>query len=1140
MRYLRILNSAVLETGLMHGFCAYNEMLYGVTWDHPAKLAKIDPTDLTCEVTSLESGIGTDIKPAKGYLWAITYWHTGAYLYRIDPTDLSYTLFRWSGIDYPHSIIYDNNNTLYIGGDSGGILKVDISDVNNPVVLRITTGHYMHHVMVWCEQTQKLAFLGINQPYTTWDSIYTSRKYLFIYDPSTGTITTTEVDYSCTDDGAVVDKYAYFAVESIPTKPPWPRTIYKIDTTTGVVTSLELDETILSPFGDGVYYDGEKLLVSYRASGARNGTLVTFNPDFTEVEYFSTEYEGHDLAPDEIVQIGNLYFGTSMHETVKRVFSFLFFDKACSEYKTQSECEAFGCYWWLSDGKCHSVPEMLCEDYLTQAECEAAGCYWYRDSDGVFRCHHDPEKPPCSSYTDSHECYIKGCYWWGGACHEMPLECAALTDRDDCINAGCYWYKDPDGVYRCHEEAPPSCNIFDNQADCEAAGCRWYNNACHEEAPECPDYDNRAECEAAGCYWYQDEDDAYRCHSTVPCSYLMTQAECEAAGCYWWSDGTCHSEPEPLIPTAYIDSIYSNPSYEGDEATFIGHGYDPDGTIIAYEWASDIAGFLSDKSAFAKDNLPVGEHTISFKVQDNDGNWSEPVTEILVIEEVPECSYWTTKEDCEAHGCFWWADACHPAPEPTPPIAVIDSINPNPATEGEAVSSEGHGITEGSILEYEWTSDIVGVLSNYSTFSKDDLPVGTHAISFRVRDNLYGWSEPATDTLIIEEAPECADWMTKADCEAAGCYWYNNSCHAAAPTCKDFNNQAECELAGCYWYQDEDGTFRCHSSPQSVIPIAVIDSINPNPAVIGTPITFDGHGYDPDGGTITGYEWTSDIVGLLSNYRTFTKNDLPIGEHHILFRVKDDEGDWSEPITDILAVTSKQYTFNLKEGWNCISFPVIPEMPKPIDIFEQEIWWLDPEKGWVSILNDAVECGKGYYVWGVEEKTVTISGEDCVVTLNRLIGIYNGLQPGQSIGVGPGKEHISIIGSILAGHVMAYNAETDELYSVSALNPTEGYELHKLDVTHDTSLTIDITDAAGNPITKSEVGQTVFIDGQLKDVVTDEPLQGATITLHRNGIATGMTDETDENGIYSISYTLVEADKPNVRLKTVFEGLEVQ
>ena len=50
----------------------------------------------------------------------------------------------------------------------------------------------------------------------------------------------------------------------------------------------------------------------------------------------------------------------------------------CSDYVTQTECTAAGCYWW-SDNTCHSTPESaICSSYTTQAGCLAAGCFWYK------------------------------------------------------------------------------------------------------------------------------------------------------------------------------------------------------------------------------------------------------------------------------------------------------------------------------------------------------------------------------------------------------------------------------------------------------------------------------------------------------------------------------------------------------------------------------------------------------------------------------------------------------------------------------------------------------------------------------------------------------------------------------------------
>ena len=89
---------------------------------------------------------------------------------------------------------------------------------------------------------------------------------------------------------------------------------------------------------------------------------------------------------------------------------------------------------------------------------------------------------------------------------------------------------------------------------------------------------------------------------------------------------------------------------------------------------------------------------------------------------------------------------------------------------------------------------------------------------------------------------------------------------------------------------------------------------------------------------------------------------------------------------------------------------------------------------------------------------------------------------------------------------------------------------------HDTALTLDVTDAEGNPITEAYVGDTLHIVGELRDVEDNIVLCATLIRLYRNGAHTGLTDLTDGSGIYSIAYTIVEADKPSVSFKTVFAG----
>jgi len=75
-------------------------------------------------------------------------------------------------------------------------------------------------------------------------------------------------------------------------------------------------------------------------------------------------------------------------------------------------------------------------------------------------------------------------------------------------------------------------------------------------------------------------------------------------------------------PTACIDSIRPVKFSFGETVTFTGHGTDPDGEVVAYKWWSSIDGDLSTMASFETSTLSVGKHTISLKVQDNDGDWS--------------------------------------------------------------------------------------------------------------------------------------------------------------------------------------------------------------------------------------------------------------------------------------------------------------------------------------------------------------------------------------------------------------------------------------------------------------------------------------------------------------------------------------
>jgi hypothetical protein len=191
-----------------------------------------------------------------------------------------------------------------------------------------------------------------------------------------------------------------------------------------------------------------------------------------------------------------------------------------------------------------------------------------------------------------------------------------------------------------------------------------------------------------------------------------------------WSKEVSRGLEINQIPHAIIESITPNPVIIEDFVTFTGSGTD-DGSIKGYYWESDIDGFLSSSRTFSSPTLSVGEHTISLKVKDNRGVWSDIVTDILIVME---------------------------APDNVIPIAFIDSVSPSTLREGEGVTFIGHGFDEdGQVKEYLWESDIDGSLSIERSFTESDLSVGTHVITFKVQDDRDEWSEPAQTIIIVQE-----------------------------------------------------------------------------------------------------------------------------------------------------------------------------------------------------------------------------------------------------------------------------------------------------------------------------------------------------------------------------------------------------
>jgi len=190
----------------------------------------------------------------------------------------------------------------------------------------------------------------------------------------------------------------------------------------------------------------------------------------------------------------------------------------------------------------------------------------------------------------------------------------------------------------------------------------------------------------------------------------------------YWSDEVNTTLIIHEKPIAHIDSISPKPSVEGVVVRFSGHGTD-DGEITCYCWISNLDGevYNDTHSTCLISSLSIGEHTISFKVQDNHGAWSDEISMSLKI-----------------------------YPKPT---AEILSISPNPATSMDAISFIGQGTSQGSIEKYVWSSSVDNEIYNGidANFKLLDLSIGTYTISLKVQDEYGFWSEEVTTTLTVTE-----------------------------------------------------------------------------------------------------------------------------------------------------------------------------------------------------------------------------------------------------------------------------------------------------------------------------------------------------------------------------------------------------
>jgi PKD repeat protein len=321
-----------------------------------------------------------------------------------------------------------------------------------------------------------------------------------------------------------------------------------------------------------------------------------------------------------------------------------------------------------------------------------------------------------------------------------------------------------------------------------------------------------------------------------------------------------------MPPAAQITGIAPNPAAEGSAVSFTGSGSDPDGTVVGYEWTSDLAGLLSTQAAFETQSLAAGIHTVSFRVRDDFGSWSAPAVALLEVVE------------------------SEPPPPPSLPEIIVDNGGAGTSSVGTwkvSAASGWYGVDSLYAAKtavgarYTYTAS-TGAGATYEVFlwwtsgssREQSVPVdvqhagGTSRVTVNQQLNGGRWNSIGTYTF------GAAATITII---SLGQGWQ---------TCADAVRLVP--LGGAV------------NTP----PAAQITGISPNPAAEGSAVSFTGSGSDPDG-TVVGYEWTSDLAGLLSTQAAFETQSLAAGIHTVSFRVRDDAGSWSAPAVALLEVVGE-------------------------------------------------------------------------------------------------------------------------------------------------------------------------------------------------------------------------------------------
>ena len=297
------------------------------------------------------------------------------------------------------------------------------------------------------------------------------------------------------------------------------------------------------------------------------------------------------------------------------------------------------------------------------------------------------------------------------------------------------------------------------------------------------------------------------------------------------------------------------------------------------------------------------------------------------------CTDINNQADCIANSCFWWDDGsgykCHPTGPPTPDFTVNAGCPSSPSLSVQQNSQSSCTITVGSLNSFNSAVTLSAgiakgtIPSTKPTFAFSSNPItpiaggtatstltitvpqatpaGTYTITVTGISGSLNHSVDIALTVTSVAVP-CSSHTDGPSCKAAGCFWYNGTCHATK-VCTDINNQADCTANSCFWWGNA-----CHPTAEPGKTATLTGTVNGPFGSVDAEVTLDGKTVETVDGA---YEFDDVATG-----NTYTVTVKPKGIMGLLLN-----GDSRS--VDIFDPTGYEEDFDLSLNLIMIAVPVV-------------------------------------------------------------------------------------------------------------------------------------------------------------------------------------------------------------------------